>query len=113
MADIIAVTFDGADEAEATLRTIRALEAEGKIKPSDTAVVRKDQDGKVTLHNEAGSGTETGAAVGPPPARSWAGSCSSCSRWRASRPGRWRAASSGAPRRPGSTGSGSRRSART
>src|SRR4029453_7238145 len=64
MADIIAVTFDGADEAEATLRTIRALEAEGKIKPSDTAVVRKDQDGKVTLHNEGGSGTETGAVAG-------------------------------------------------
>ena len=64
MADIIAVTFDGADEAEATLRTIRSLEAEGKIKPSDTAVIRKDQDGKVTIHNEASSGTETGATVG-------------------------------------------------
>ena len=38
--------------------------AGGQIKPSDTAVVRKDADGKVTIHNEAGSGTETGAVVG-------------------------------------------------
>jgi uncharacterized membrane protein len=64
MADIIAVTFDGADEAEAALRTIRSLEQEGKVKPSDTAVVSKDQDGKVTIHNEVASGTETGVTIG-------------------------------------------------
>jgi uncharacterized membrane protein len=64
MSDVIAATFDGPDEAEAALRTIRSLEHADKIKPSDTAVVRKDADGKVTIHNEAGSGTEGGAAVG-------------------------------------------------
>ena len=64
MADVIAATFDGSDEAEATLRTIRGLESADKVKPSDTAVVRKDADGKVTIHNEAGSGTEAGAVVG-------------------------------------------------
>ena len=63
MADVIAATFDGPDEAEAALRTIRSLEQADKVKPSDTAVVRKDADGKVTIHNEAGSGTETGAVV--------------------------------------------------
>ena len=64
MADVIAATFDGPDEAEAALRTIRGLEQADKIKPSDTAVVRKDADGKVTIHNEAGRGTEAGAVVG-------------------------------------------------
>ena len=64
MADVIAATFDGPDEAEAALRTIRSLERADKVKPSDTAVVRKDADGKVTIHNEAGSGTEAGAVVG-------------------------------------------------
>jgi len=64
MADVIAATFDGPDEAEAALRSIRSLEQADKVKPSDTAVVRKDADGKVTIHNEAGSGTETGAVVG-------------------------------------------------
>jgi uncharacterized membrane protein len=64
MADVIAATFDGPDEAEATLRTIRGLEQADKVKPSDTAVVRKDAAGVVTIHNEAGSGTEAGAVVG-------------------------------------------------
>ena len=64
MTDVIAATFDGPDEAEATLRTIRGLESADKVKPSDTAVVRKDADGKVTIHNEAGSGTEAGAVIG-------------------------------------------------
>ena len=64
MADVIAATFDGPDEAEAALRTIRGLEDADKIKPSDTAVVRKDADGKITIHNEAGSGTEAGAVIG-------------------------------------------------
>ena len=64
MADVIAATFDGPDEAEATLRTIRSLESADKVKPSDTAVVRKDAEGKVTIHNEASSGTEAGAVVG-------------------------------------------------
>ena len=64
MADFIAVTFDDPDEAEAALHTIRDLEHAGKVKPSDTAVVRKDLDGKVTIHNEMASGTETGITIG-------------------------------------------------
>ena len=60
----LAITFDGADDAEGALKSIRALEHAGKVGLEDTAVVRKDADGKVTFHNEASSGTETGAAVG-------------------------------------------------
>ena len=64
MADFLAVTFDGADDAAAALRAVRSIESAGRIKLEDTAVVRKDADGKVTVHNEASSGTETGAIVG-------------------------------------------------
>jgi uncharacterized membrane protein len=64
MADFLAITFDETDEAEAALHSIRALEKDGRIKLEDTAVVRKDAEGKVTIHNEVGSGTETGAVVG-------------------------------------------------
>jgi uncharacterized membrane protein len=64
MGHFLAVTFNGADDAEAALRTIRSLEHAGKVGLEDTAVVRKDADGKVTFHNEVSSGTETGAAVG-------------------------------------------------
>ncbi len=64
MAEFLAVTFDGADDGEAALHSIRLLQKEGKLGLEDTAVVRKDADGKVTIHNEASSGTETGAVVG-------------------------------------------------
>ncbi len=64
MSDFLAVTFDGADDAEAALRSIRGLEHADKVGLEDTAVVRKDADGKVTIHNEMSSGTETGAVVG-------------------------------------------------
>jgi uncharacterized membrane protein len=64
MAQFLAITFDGADDAEAALKSVRSLEHVGKVGLEDTAVVRKDADGKVTFHNEASSGTETGAVVG-------------------------------------------------
>jgi uncharacterized membrane protein len=64
MSEFLAVTFDGTDDAEAALRTIRGLEHASKVGLEDTAVVRKDADAKVTIHNEASSGTETGAVVG-------------------------------------------------
>lgn len=64
MAEFLAITFDGADDAEAALRSIRLIEKEGRIGLEDSAVVRKDADGKVTIHNEMASGTEAGAVVG-------------------------------------------------
>ncbi len=64
MGQFLAITFDGADDAEAALTSIRSIEHAGKVGLEDTAVVRKDADGKVTFHNEMSSGTETGAAVG-------------------------------------------------
>ena len=64
MADFLAITFDGTDDAEAALKSVRGLEGADRIKLEDTAVVRKDAAGPVTIHNEASSGTETGAVVG-------------------------------------------------
>jgi uncharacterized membrane protein len=64
MAEFLAVTFDGADDGAAALASIRSLEHAGRIGLEDTAVVRKDEAGTVTIHNEMSSGTETGAAIG-------------------------------------------------
>jgi uncharacterized membrane protein len=64
MSEFIAVTFDDADQAIAALGSVRSLEREDKIHLKDTAVVTKDADGKVSIKNEASSGTETGAVVG-------------------------------------------------
>ena len=55
MGQFLAVTFNGADDAEAALQSIRSVEHAGKLGLEDTAVVRKDADGKVTFHNEASS----------------------------------------------------------
>jgi len=64
MSEFIAITFDGAADGAAALKSIRALEHEGRIRVEDTAVVTKDSEGKVAIHNEMSSGTETGAVVG-------------------------------------------------
>jgi uncharacterized membrane protein len=64
MSELIAITFDGADDAMAALGSIRLLEGEGRIGLEDTAVVTKDAEGKVHVKNEIASGTETGAVVG-------------------------------------------------
>ena len=64
MSEFLAITFDGADSAASALKSIRSLEHEGRIRLEDTAVVRKDADGKVNIHNEMASGTEAGVAVG-------------------------------------------------
>ncbi len=64
MSELIAITFDGADDATAALGSIRLLESEGRIGLEDTAVVTKDAEGKIHVKNEMASGTETGAVVG-------------------------------------------------
>jgi uncharacterized membrane protein len=64
MSEFIAVTFDDADQALQALASVRSLEKEDKIHLKDTAVVTKDAAGKVSVKNEASSGTETGAVVG-------------------------------------------------
>ncbi|MFI5293383.1 MAG: hypothetical protein ACHQ02_11000, partial [Candidatus Limnocylindrales bacterium] len=64
MSEFIAVTFDDAEQATAALGSVRALEHDGKIELNDTAVATKDADGKVSIKNEASSGTEMGALVG-------------------------------------------------
>jgi len=64
MSDFLAVTFDGAADGAAALKSIRALEHDGRIRLEDTAVVTKDAEGKVSIHNEMASGTEAGVVVG-------------------------------------------------
>ena len=64
MSELIAVTFDDAEQAPEALRSIRALEHDQRIRLEDTAVIVKDADGKVKAKNEMSSSTETGAVVG-------------------------------------------------
>jgi len=64
MSELIAVTFDDAEQGPAALQSVRALEHDHGIRLEDTAVIVKGADGKVKAHNEMSSSTETGAVVG-------------------------------------------------
>jgi uncharacterized membrane protein len=64
MAQLIAVTFEDKDSASEVLRRIRGVEREGQIHLTDTAVLVKDEQGKIHVKNELDSGVETGAVVG-------------------------------------------------
>jgi uncharacterized membrane protein len=64
MTDLIVVSFDNLDDAKAAMADLRRIEKEGLVKFEDTAIVERDQDGKVHVKNELTGATETGAAVG-------------------------------------------------
>ena len=62
--DLIVIQFDDAAEAGAALQAIRDQHKENQIHLNDTAIVRKDPDGKIHKVNELSSATEIGAVAG-------------------------------------------------
>jgi uncharacterized membrane protein len=64
MSNLVVLSFDDQQEAATTLRAARAQQKQGLIHLTDTAVVSKDQAGRVRIKNEASSATEVGAVVG-------------------------------------------------
>ena len=64
MAQLIAITFDDPDAAGEALRRIRSLERAGKFQLTDTAILVKDEHGKLHERHELDSGVEVGAVVG-------------------------------------------------
>jgi uncharacterized membrane protein len=62
--NLVVITFENEGDAAEVLKTIRRLEHEGVLKLSDSAVVAKDQSGKVHVKNEVSSATEIGAVAG-------------------------------------------------
>jgi uncharacterized membrane protein len=64
MSDAIAIQFDDDEDAILALRALRELERAGEISFSDTAVVARDDEGKVWVKNELDSNTETGLTIG-------------------------------------------------
>ena len=63
MSDLIAITFDGPEQAGTALEELRGLERRGLVHLTDTAIVTKDADGKVHTKNELDSGVELGVGV--------------------------------------------------
>jgi uncharacterized membrane protein len=64
MSELVVIAFDAEADAASALKRLRAVERAGQIRFEDTAVISKDESGKVNVKNEWSSGAEAGAAIG-------------------------------------------------
>lgn len=64
MSELIVLTFDAMDEAGRVRHALHDLENAGRLSLNDAAVISKDMEGKVHVHNEVESGMKWGALGG-------------------------------------------------
>jgi uncharacterized membrane protein len=64
MAHLIAMTFDGETAAADVLRSLRELQDTDALDLEDTAVLVRDQNGEIKVHNEVSGATEKGLVAG-------------------------------------------------
>ena len=63
VSNLIAITFDDPRQASEALEALRKIEHRGLLHLTDTAVLRKDADGRVHTNKELDSGVELGIGV--------------------------------------------------
>jgi uncharacterized membrane protein len=64
MSYLVAITFEDPDEAGKVRKTLSSIEHTGHLSLDDSAIVVKDEDGKVHLKNEVDRGVKIGAVGG-------------------------------------------------
>jgi uncharacterized membrane protein len=64
MSNLIIITFDDPDEAGKVRQTLRSAQREDYINLDDSAVVVKDEEGKIHVKNEMDRGVKIGAIGG-------------------------------------------------
>jgi uncharacterized membrane protein len=64
MSSLVVITFDNPDEAHELRLQLKELQKEGQINVEDSAVIRKDENGKIHVVNEVDKTVMGGAAVG-------------------------------------------------
>ena len=64
MSYLIVVTFDDPDEAGKVRHTLSSVQDTGYLSLDDSAIVVKDEEGKVHLKNEVDRGVKVGAVGG-------------------------------------------------
>ena len=64
MSNIVVITFDNAEEAGKVRAALKSQEHGGRLKLDDSAVIVKDEDGKVHIKDEMDRGIKIGAVGG-------------------------------------------------
>lgn len=64
MSNLIVIVFEEADEAGKVRETLKSVEHEGRLSLNDSAVVVKDEKGKIHIKNQMDRGTKVGAVTG-------------------------------------------------
>ncbi len=64
MSDLIVITFDNVDEAAKVRESLRSIEREGLLRLDDSAVIVREEDGKVHVKDELDRGVKVGAVGG-------------------------------------------------
>jgi uncharacterized membrane protein len=64
MSNIVVIAFDNMEEAGRVRETLRSVQHEGYINLDDSAVVVKDEEGKIHVKNEVDRGVKIGAIGG-------------------------------------------------
>lgn len=64
MSELIAVTFNSADEAQRARDTLRQLQRDNRVSLYDAVTITRDAEGKLSVRNEIDRDVKIGAAVG-------------------------------------------------
>ena len=64
MSNLVVVSFDNADEAGKVIETLRSAQRADYLSLDDSAVVIKDEEGKIHIKNEMDRGVKIGAVGG-------------------------------------------------
>jgi uncharacterized membrane protein len=62
--NLVVITFDNETDAPKAMKSLRDMERMGQMSIEDTAVLVKDQNGRLNVKNETSGAVETGAVVG-------------------------------------------------